>query len=156
MITEQSPFVALPVGPHTLDVAYNGHHPWREQVTVAPNVLSDVVAEPDETIQRKLAYASLGTAAASAATAIVLGVLSVVEFRRSRDLLFDQGLATLDTLQEYQDAVSATDDFRVGSGTAGGISLGLFVVGATLFVFDEPASSATNDETGQAWLRVGF
>ena len=153
-----TPFIALPAGSHRLTVTYNGHSHWEQSLAVEPTRLLDVVAEPDETLQRKLAYASIGTAGVTAAAAIVLGVFSVIEFRRSREVLFDEGFGTLEAVDRYREAVSAADDFRVGSGTAGGVALGLFVVGATLFAFDDPSEpSAGNAENARrVWLRLGF
>ncbi len=150
--------MAVPSGPHQLVVTYNGHHHLQVPFLVAPTQLIDVAAEPEETLQRKLAYASIGTAGVTAGAAVVFGVLSVIAFRRSRDLLFDEGVATQEDFEKYVAAVSAADDFRVGSGTTGGIALGLFVVGATLFAFDEPVAPSVGraENAGRIWFRVGF
>lgn len=138
-----------------MGVAYNGHHPWVERVIIEPSKNRDVEAVPDETVQRKLAHASIGTAGAVAAASIVLGVLSFVEFRRSRDLLFES-TTTEEDFQEYQAVLATADDYRVASGTTGGVALGLFVVGGVLFAFDEPSMEPMPAPAPQAWVRWGF
>jgi hypothetical protein len=80
-------------------------------------------------------------------TGVVLGVLSVVEHRRSRDAFEeaarDEEDPTAAAQAEYAAAVDARDDFRLASGIAAGTGLGMFLAAGLLFAIDAPDASAS-------------
>ena len=128
-------------GKHAVQVTLNGHEPFARSVVLTRGRTDTLVVDLDETDQRKGAWASIGVGAASLTAGIILGVLSVVEHRESRDILDEDedgsGL-NAEAQARYDDAVDARDRYRIGSGVAAGVGLGLFVVGAVLFAFDAP------------------
>jgi hypothetical protein len=67
--------------------------------------------------------------------------VSVVEHRRSRNSERDAAGEL-----EYQDAIDARDAFRVASGVAGGVGLGLFLVGGALYVLDIPSPDPADEQ----------
>lgn len=118
----------------------NGHERFSRSVELERGKKRALIAELDETGQRKAAWGMLGGAGAVLSAGIVLGVLSVVEHRRSRDILDEADGEDLGDREQaaYDDAVAARDRYRIGSGVTGGTALGLFVVGGLLFAFDAP------------------
>jgi len=98
--------------------------------------------------RRTAALALLGAAGAGIAAGIAFGVVSVVEHRRSRDLPHDN--RTVEQQQQYQDAVDMRDDYRVASGVAAGVGLGLFLIGGALFMLDEIAPEPSEAQRGGA------
>jgi hypothetical protein len=90
---------------------------------------------------RTAALALMGSGALGMAAGIAFGVVSVVEHRRSRNIERDAAGEL-----EYQDAIDARDDFRVASGVAGGVGLGLFLVGGALYVLDIPSPDPADEQ----------
>jgi hypothetical protein len=91
------------------------------------------------TDQRVGAWILLSTGWASVATAVVFGVLSVVEHRKSRDI--DQGADdgfSDEQLRDFDAAIAARDDYRIVSGVTAATGIALVVVGGALFVLDDP------------------
>ena len=146
----------MPLGEHRVEVLARGYEGWNSVLELEAGKLTVVAPELEETGQRKAAYALIGTAAASTALSIVLGVLSVVRYRESRDIAQTADFSDQATQTEYAALVSASEDFRLGSGVAGGVGLGLFAVGASLFVFDQPQSKDAQATAGQLTLRAAF
>lgn len=136
--------VAADPGDHVLRVTQNGHETHVEKVRLARGKTVERTVDLDMTEQRKAAWALIGTGAAGVTTGIVLGVLSVVEHRESRDILDaapdEDDLSDADQ-RAYDEAIDARDLYRIGSGVAAGIGLGLVLVGGTLFAFDEPEAA---------------
>jgi hypothetical protein len=127
-----------PIGPRQVEVGANGHQPWRGLVRVDPSSVQRFSPPLEETPQRIASYGLLGLAGASAATAIALGVVSVVRARQAEDQSRFQSF----DLGEYGRLRDLADQFRIGSGIAGGGALVSFVLGVSLFAFDEPALGA--------------
>jgi hypothetical protein len=91
------------------------------------------VEEPPNT----LAYVSLVSGGVLLATGIGFGVASVIAHRTARDFeqqanADDEELET-EAKRQYDEAIGRRDDFRVASGVAGGVGLGLFVFSGILF-----------------------
>jgi hypothetical protein len=127
-------------GSHRVAVTLNGHEPFSKSVDLERGKTRALAVDLDETAQRKAAWGLIGGGGAVLSAGIVLGVLSVVEHRKSRDLLDEadgEDLGDEDQVA-YDDAISARDRYRIGSGVAAGTALGLFVVGGFLFAFDAP------------------
>jgi hypothetical protein len=136
----------MPLGDHRVEVLARGYEAWIGALELEAGKLTVVAPELEETGQRKAAYA----------LSIVLGVLSVVRYRESRDLAQTADFSDEATKTEYASLVSASEDFRLGSGVAGGAGLGLFALGASLFVFDQPQSQDAQATGGQLTLRAAF
>jgi hypothetical protein len=131
-------------GWHHVEVTSNGHKRFGRSVELERGKTKALAAELDETGQRKAAWALIGSGGALLSGGIVLGVLSVVEQRKARDLLDEADGEDLSerAQADYDDAVAARDGYRVGSGIAAGTALGLFVLGGVLFGFDAPERKA--------------
>jgi hypothetical protein len=128
---------AIPAEPgaHRVELRLTGHEPEARTVQLQRGKTTTVTVDLSETAQRTGAWVAIGSGAAGLSAGIVLGVAAVVEDRAASDLARG-GDTTTGT--EYEDAVAARDRYRVGSGIAAGTGLGLFVVGAFLFAFDDP------------------
>jgi hypothetical protein len=119
-------------------------------LTLAPGVARAQPAAPPEaeaSTERTAAWFLLVGGGVGISTGIVLGVLSVVEHRRSRDA-FEQAAAdeedpTAAAEAEYAAAIDARDDFRLASGIAAGAGLGMFLAAGLLFAIDAPDASAS-------------
>lgn len=100
----------------------------------------------DETSNEKtVGIVLLVSAGAAVATGIGLGVASVIEHRRSRDLLQEAAEEEADLLatqSAYAEAIAARDDLRVASGVAAGAGLLMFLAAGTLFAIDEARDDA--------------
>jgi hypothetical protein len=136
------PVLAEP-GDHVLRVAQSGHltHVEKLRLSRGKTALRRVALEMTE--QRKAAWALLGTGAAGVSAGIVLGTLSVVEMREARDIednAPDEDNLSDDDQRAFDEATAAQETYRLGSGIAAGIGLGLVLVGAGLYAFDEPDS----------------
>ncbi|MBL9022064.1 MAG: PEGA domain-containing protein [Myxococcales bacterium] len=132
-------------GWHHVEVTSNGHKRFARSLELERGKTRTLTAELEETGQRKAAWALIGSGGALLSGGIVLGVLSVVEQRKARDL---QDEADGEDLSEraqadYDDAIAARDGYRVGSGITAGTALGLFVLGGVLFGFDAPERRPT-------------
>lgn len=124
-------------GPHHLAVILNGYHPYAREVSLERGKTKAVTIDLHSTPQRVGAWVAIGTGAAGMATGIILGVLSVVEHRDAQDFLDGPGDEPLEEDRpEFEAAIAARDDYRLGSGIAAGTGLAVFVVGAFLFAFD--------------------
>ncbi len=132
--------VAAEPGTHDVTVTMSGHEPRSEEVRLRGGETLTLAVDLDMTTQRKASWAVLGAGAGGITTGIVLGALAVVEQRRGKDLLDDADGEDLDAAgqAELDAALSAEDRFRIGSGVAGGVGLGLVTVGVFLFAFDDP------------------
>jgi hypothetical protein len=129
-------------GPHRVELRLSGHEPEARTVRLERGKTTTLTVDLSETAQRTGAWVAIGSGAAALSAGIVLGVAAVVEDRTASDLARRDD-STAGT--EYEDAVAARDRYRVGSGIAAGTGLGLFVLGACLFAFDDPPlPSATN------------
>ncbi|NUP05559.1 MAG: PEGA domain-containing protein [Polyangiaceae bacterium] len=135
-------------GPHDLIVTENGHHPHIERVQLERGKTKSITVDLDPTPQRIGAWVAIGAGAAGVATGVVFGVLAVVEDRRAQDLL-DNSSGDLSEADQktYDDAISARDNDRIGSGVAAGAGLALFVTGALLFSFDDPKLPSRDGKT---------
>lgn len=132
--------LAIEPGRHFVAITADGHEPRAETIVVGAGETTTVVADLAVTDQRVGAGILLGVGAGGLATGLVLGVLSVVEHRAAQDLFDDVGPTgpSPATRAVYDEAIARRDDFRLGSGIAAGVGLGLFVVGGALFVLDHP------------------
>ncbi len=129
----------LTPGTRWLAVTENGYEPWARAVELERGKDRTVEVELEVTSQRIAAALLMGGGAAGLATGIVLGVLSVVEHRASRDFTQSIGRPLLpDEQAEYAAIIDRRDDYRLVSGVAGGLGLGMFLVGGALFLLDEP------------------
>lgn len=127
----------------------------------APAAAPAPAPPPDQSIstERTVGIVLLASGGAGIATGIVFGVLSVVEHRRSRDAFqqVDEDEDVSDELRtEYQDAVDARDDLRVGSGIAAGVGLGMFLVAGALFAIDDERGAEAATPESDAALRPRF
>jgi hypothetical protein len=152
----EAPVAAEP-GRHQLAVTLNGHVPASRALELRSGVKREVTFDLDETGQRTGAWIALGAGAGWVATGIVFGVLAVVEDRNARDLVqrLDQGVTSEET-SDYDQARAARDLYRLGSGIAVGSGLGLFVLGACLFAFDERPLVPSSDVTVVPLLHPGL
>lgn len=134
------PVLAEP-GDHVLRVAQSGHLTHVEKVRLTRGKTLEREVSLEMTGQRKASWALLGTGAAGVSAGIVLGTLSVVEMRKARDIEDnapnEEDLSDADQ-RAFDDATDAQERYRLGSGIAAGIGLGLVLVGAGLYAFDEP------------------
>lgn len=97
-------------------------------------------AQTGTSTEKTVGIVLLATAGAAVATGIGFGIASVIEHRRSRDLLqgaTEEEADLLATQSAYAEAVAARDDLRVGSGIAAGAGLLMFLAAGTLFAIDE-------------------
>ena len=152
----EAPLAAEP-GEHQLAITLNGHVPVSRALELRPGVKRQVTIDLDETGQRTGAWIALGAGAGWVATGIVFGVLAVVEDRNARELVqrLDQGVTSEET-SDYDQARAARDLYRLGSGIAVGSGLGLFVLGACLFAFDERPLVAPSGVTVLPVLQPGL
>jgi hypothetical protein len=132
--------VPLDPGRRFVAVTLDGHEPFGQTVQLQAGRSTDLAVDLETTGQRIAAWMLIGGGLAAVGTGIGLGVVSVIEHRKSRDILDEADGQPLDTQQtaDYDDAVAARDDFRLGSGIAGAAGLALLVVGGVLFAFDAP------------------
>ena len=116
-----------------------------------------MAVELEVTDQRIASWVLLGTGVAGISAGIVLGVLSVIEHRQGRDIQqrSDTGVLTPDEQSDYDAALAARDDFRVGSGVIAGIGLAAVLVGGALYVLDDPLGSPGPDARHGAQRRRG-
>jgi hypothetical protein len=134
------PVLAEP-GDHVLRVAQSGHLTHVEKVKLHRGKTLERQVSLEMTGQRKASWALLGTGAAGVSAGIVLGTLSVVEMRKARDIedqAPDEENLGDDDQRAFDEATDAQESYRLGSGIAAGIGLGLVLVGAGLYAFDEP------------------
>lgn len=130
-------------GDRFVSITKTGFAPWAKTLRVERGATSGVTADLSSTRQRRAAWAFVGTGGAGIATGITLGVLSVVQIRKARDIgRVDPKVRTAEEQRRYDDAIASRDDFRVASGIAGGFGLGLFLVGGALLVLDDPVVPA--------------
>jgi hypothetical protein len=150
------PMVLSP-GRHRLAVTENGSNPFVKDVTLARGTTTTIEAELDMTTQRQASWAMVGVGTASVAASIALGVLSVVELRRARDILdnADGVPLTPEKQREYDDSIDARDAYRLGSGITGGAGLAIFLVGGALFVLDDPGWRARPAERPEERVESG-
>jgi hypothetical protein len=139
--------VVVPIGERDVEVGVNGHDPWRGRVLVEASSVRRFSPPLEQTPQRLASYGLLGLAGASAATAIALGVVSVVRAREAEDVT--RSLQSYD-LGEYGRLRDLAEQYRLGSGIAGGGALVSFVLGVSLFAFDEPVVGAPTAAAGPA------
>jgi hypothetical protein len=132
--------VAATPGRRLVTVLLNGHRARDEWVELRRGKQTRLAVDLRPTGQRKWAWAVIATGGAGIAAGIGLGVTSVIEYRKAREL--QQGDEQLgdDEQAEYDAAIDKRDDFRVASGIAGGAGLGLFLLGGALYVLDDPAA----------------
>lgn len=104
-------------------------------------------AEAEASTERTAAWFLLVGGGVGISTGVVLGVLSVVEHRRSRDAFEEAARDEEDpsaaARAEYAAAIDARDDFRLASGIAAGTGLGMFLAAGLLFAIDAPDASAS-------------
>ena len=124
-------------GSHRVLVTLDGHEPRVDDVELVRGETTTLEADLDETPQRIASWVVIGAAAAGLGTGIVLGVLGVVEHRASLELA-PSADGTSGDQAAYDDTIAARDRYRAGSTAVAGVGLGLFVVGAILYTFDEP------------------
>jgi hypothetical protein len=143
-----------PIGEREIEVGANGHDAWRGRVPVEAGAVRRFSPPLEETPQRLGSYGLMGLAGASAATAIALGVVSVVRAREAEEAV--RRLQD-DDLEEFARLRGLADDFRLGSGIAGGGALVTFVLGVSLFAFDEPTLTTTvSADSAQVQLGGSF
>jgi hypothetical protein len=98
-------------------------------------------------VQRTASWVLIGTGGAGIAAGIAFGVLSVVKQREARDISLGGELSAQQ--KRVHDALSARDDYRIGSGIAAGTGFGLFLIGGALLVLDRSfASPDAGDRKG--------
>ncbi|MEJ7735532.1 MAG: PEGA domain-containing protein [Polyangiaceae bacterium] len=131
--------VAATPGRRLVSVLLNGHRARDEWIELRRGKETRLAVELRATSQRKGAWAVIATGGASVAAGIGLGVVSVIEHRKARDLSRgDEQLGDQEQV-EYDVATDKRDDYRIASGFAGGAGLGLFLLGGALYVLDDPA-----------------
>ncbi len=130
----------LDPGRHALAVTLTGFAPHRQTIALERGALTTLSVDLHATDQRIAAWSLLGSGWAALAAGIGLGVASVVAHREARDLLSGGGDDDpgLERVQRANELFDTRDDFRVGSGIAGGAGLALLLVGGGLFILDEP------------------
>jgi hypothetical protein len=135
----EKPLAAEP-GRHFVAVTAKGHHPHGEEVVLARGELARLQVELEATDQRTAAWLLMSAGGAGLAAGIALGVAAVVEHRRSQDILEPaaDGSISDENQREFDEIIAARDDFRLGSGIAAGIGLGVFLLGGALFILDDP------------------
>jgi len=140
-------------GKHFVSVTQNGFVSHAEEVRLERGQATRLSVELAATRQRKVSWALIAGGGAGIAGGIVLGVASLVQIRKARDIERRAGGPLDADEQERRDAaLSARDDFRVGSGFAAGAGLALFLVGGALHVLDAPLlpSPPTTPRRGRA------
>jgi hypothetical protein len=136
------PIVIAP-GRHTVTVHKSGSVSRHQAVELEEGKATKLRIVLGATGQRTLSWVLIGTGGAAIAGGIVFGVLSVVELRKVRSFnqrADDRPLSEKE-LSESESAMSARDNYRIGSGIAGGVGLGLFLLGGALMFFDGPIAS---------------
>lgn len=141
-------------GAHQVVVAQNGYQPYVRKVVLARDRRSTWVVELSPTTQRIASWTLLPIGAAAVAAGIVTGVLAVVEQRAAADL--ERGGVLERERAQYDEAVAAKDQYRVGSGVAAGVGLAMFVTGAFLLAFDAPALPALSVTQSGGAASVSF
>jgi PEGA domain-containing protein len=136
----EQPLVLEP-GKRYVAVMLDGHEAHAEEVLLEAGKETELSIDLAETGQRTASWVIIGTGLASITTGIALGTVSVIRHRESRDLEDRAGDRPFTPEEQlaHDDAVTARDDFRLGSGIAGGAGLALLVLGGVLFAFDSPA-----------------
>lgn len=131
--------VAATPGRRMVTVLLNGHRAHDQWIDLQRGKETRVTAELRTTGQRKAAYAVIAGGGAGVFAGIVFGVISVIEFRKERDLSNGDEQLRGQELIDYNAARDKKDDYRIASGIAGGTGLGLFLLGGALYVLDDPA-----------------
>ena len=138
-------------GAHFVSLTRTGLVSRGQHVQLSRGKATRVTIDLESTSQRKAAWAFIGAGGVALAAGITTGVLSVIEFRKAREIDQDNDDSEMppEDKRRYDDAIAARDDFRVVSGIAGGTGLALFLLGGTLFVFDNPPAVAQPHKSGQ-------
>jgi hypothetical protein len=122
----------------------NGHGAFSEELSFERGKTKTLAPTLPETPQRKAAWALIGTGGVSLAVGIGLGVVAVVKDRQASNIAPRMGEMLSPNDQTRYDALtSSRDNFRTAAGAAGGIGLGLIVVGGVLYAFNSPPAPAT-------------
>lgn len=132
------------VGP-SLPAAAAADEPARDDVVSAPAVPPPAPADEPASTEETVGVVLLVSAGVALSAGIGLGIASVIEHRRSRDILQDavrDEEELLASQSAYADAVASRDDLRVASGFAAAAGLGLFVTAGALFAIDEANDDA--------------
>ena len=131
-------------GSHFVTVSMNGHGAFSKEISFERGKTKTLAPTLPETPQRKAAWALIGTGGVSLAVGIGLGVVAVVKDRQASNIAPRMGEMLSPTDQTRYDALtSSRDNFRTAAGAAGGIGLGLIVVGGVLYAFNSPPDPAT-------------
>lgn len=131
--------VEVEPGAHALVVTQGGHRGQHVALMLPSGSLTLTKLALEPTPQRRAAWALLGLGAGGVAGGATLGVLAVVAQRGAQAVL-DRASAEDLTAQDQADYAalsSQEEDRRLGSAIAGGVGLGVAVVGGFLFAFDD-------------------
>ena len=121
--------IELPPGQRRLAVTRNGYLPYQEKLDLRPGATRDL--EVDLTMTRRHVGASVLLAFGGA------GVLTGLGFGAASVAVSNSVSGAADSPDNVR-TMARSDDYRVVSGMAAGIGLGLSLGGALLFTFDEP------------------
>jgi hypothetical protein len=121
--------IELPPGRRLLAVTLNGYLPYQERLELRPGATREL--EVDLTMTKRHVGASVMLALGGA------GVLTGLGFGAACIAVTNSVSDAADS-PDKQRTLDRSDDYRVVSGMAAGIGLGLSLGGALLFTFDEP------------------
>lgn len=146
-------------GARLVEVRDPGYETFSARLELDRGRTRSLAVDLEPTTQRTASWILIGTGGAGIAAGVGLGIASVVKHREARDLRsFNDAEDTLSIQDQraYDAAISARDDFRVGSGIAGGVGLGLFVLGGVLFAIDSPGDSKGDAVSARPTLGPGL
>ncbi len=145
-ITPLPTAIEVPAGPHIVSVAHSGHALYASEIELDRGESRTIEAQLPRTTQRKVAHGLFIGAGASLIAGGVFSGLALHSQSRANDILDarDQRTISADELRDYKSARDARDlrwrPLAIGSFAAAG---GLGLVGALLYVFDQPAARAS-------------
>ena len=127
-------------GPHLLSVARNGRKVVRVETELGPGERRAIDAKLDWTGERRAAMALFVTSAAALGGGMLLTALAIREENQAEGILGRKASSNISSadLRDYDDAISARDQFRTAAVASFAASAGALVTGAVLFVFDKP------------------
>jgi hypothetical protein len=134
--------LALAPGRHFVTVTMNGHEPFSREIIVTRDEKRSLEAALPSTGQRTAAWLLIGTGTMAL---LAGGGLMVGAFVREQSA---KGIThrTADDIRAYNDAVDSRNELRTAGIVTAGAGLGVVVIGAFLYAFDEPRVGGTATE----------
>lgn len=142
--------IELPSGPHSIAVLDDGTSGWAQTFTLSRDEALNVKAPLAPTDQRCAANVTLVGAGVLGVAAGVTGALALIAQSTARDLEDRRGVDNLSPgeLDDLNAAVGRRDGWRTATVVVGSAAIVAGIVGAALYVFDDPELAEVENTFG--------